>query len=223
MCSSDLGSFYDRAVVPAGGVPDADDLRPGPTLVAQLARQWLRVACAVYPGDRALEVLQWWHRLLTAQATGCRAAASSQIWRATLRLSVNHMPGVHIDMDVPEVLLSRVLTGRVGPRPSGRIVLARVEEPGLQASLVLRLAADGRTDTAFILLLHAGDQPRVFTLPGAPYGERYSPVIDTSTGRSRETDERIHLQIDPQDPRRVRISGSMREVCAALDALIAVQ
>lgn len=36
-------------------------------------------------------------------------------------------------------------------------------------------------------------------------------------------DERLHLQIDPQDPRRVRISGSMREVCAALDALIAVQ
>ena len=50
---------------------------------------------------------------------------------------------------------------------------------------------DGRTDTAFLLLLHAGDQPRVFTLPGAPYGERYSPVIDTSTGRSRESDERI--------------------------------
>lgn len=33
----------------------------------------------------------------------------------------------------------------------------------------------------------------------------------------------VHLRIDPQDHQRVRISGSMREVCAALDALIAVQ
>ncbi|MFM2348472.1 MAG: hypothetical protein RL654_3225 [Pseudomonadota bacterium] len=48
-----------------------------------------------------------------------------------------------------------------------------------------------------------------------PQAIRHHP-IDT-------TDERIHLQIDPQDPRRVRISGSMREVCAALDALVAVQ
>lgn len=35
--------------------------------------------------------------------------------------------------------------------------------------------------------------------------------------------EGVHLRIDPQDHQRVRISGSMREVCAALDALIAVQ
>ena len=35
--------------------------------------------------------------------------------------------------------------------------------------------------------------------------------------------ERVHLHIDPHDHQRVRISGSMREVCAALDALIAVQ
>ncbi|MEX8495266.1 hypothetical protein [Sphaerotilus sp.] len=40
--------------------------------------------------------------------------------------------------------------------------------------------------------------------------------------RSSEQDG-VHLRIDPQDHQRVRISGSMREVCAALDALIAVQ
>jgi hypothetical protein len=42
------------------------------------------------------------------------------------------------------------------------------------------------------------------------------------TARTVET-EGVHLRIDPQDHQRVRISGSMREVCAALDALIAVQ
>ncbi|MDZ7858603.1 hypothetical protein [Sphaerotilus sp.] len=42
------------------------------------------------------------------------------------------------------------------------------------------------------------------------------------TTRAAETDG-VHLRIDPQDHQRVRISGSMREVCAALDALIAVQ
>lgn len=49
--------------------------------------------------------------------------------------------------------------------------------------------------------------------------------IDTTavpTPREREP-EGVHLCIDPQDHQRVRISGSMREVCAALDALIAVQ
>lgn len=43
-----------------------------------------------------------------------------------------------------------------------------------------------------------------------------------SAARPRES-EGVHLCIDPQDHQRVRISGSMREVCAALDALIAVQ
>jgi hypothetical protein len=33
----------------------------------------------------------------------------------------------------------------------------------------------------------------------------------------------VRLRIDPQDRQRVRISGSMREVCAALEALVAVQ
>lgn len=52
---------------------------------------------------------------------------------------------------------------------------------------------------------------------------RLLPAQALAAGPDDIPDERLHLQIDPQDPRRVRISGSMREVCAALDALIAVQ
>lgn len=52
---------------------------------------------------------------------------------------------------------------------------------------------------------------------------RLLPAQALAAGPNDIPDERLHLQIDPQDPRRVRISGSMREVCAALDALIAVQ
>lgn len=47
-------------------------------------------------------------------------------------------------------------------------------------------------------------------------------VGPVTTTRPPES-EGVHLRIDPQDHQRVRISGSMREVCAALDALIAVQ
>lgn len=53
-----------------------------------------------------------------------------------------------------------------------------------------------------------------------------TPVTDTGSARApaRSSEpEGVHLRIDPQDHQRVRISGSMREVCAALDALIAVQ
>jgi hypothetical protein len=46
-----------------------------------------------------------------------------------------------------------------------------------------------------------------------------APAVATRPAES----EGVHLRIDPQDHQRVRISGSMREVCAALDALIAVQ
>ena len=35
--------------------------------------------------------------------------------------------------------------------------------------------------------------------------------------------EAFRVCVDPRDHKRVRISGSMREVCAALDALVAVQ
>ncbi|MEY4907516.1 MAG: hypothetical protein RL260_1234 [Pseudomonadota bacterium] len=49
-----------------------------------------------------------------------------------------------------------------------------------------------------------------------------SSAEPTAAPRPPES-EGVHLRIDPQDHQRVRISGSMREVCAALDALIAVQ
>lgn len=51
-------------------------------------------------------------------------------------------------------------------------------------------------------------------------------TVDTAqirTARPPAESDGVHLRIDPKDHQRVRISGSMREVCAALDALIAVQ
>jgi hypothetical protein len=48
-------------------------------------------------------------------------------------------------------------------------------------------------------------------------------TVNASAARSPAESDGVHLRIDPQDHQRVRISGSMREVCAALDALIAVQ
>ena len=50
---------------------------------------------------------------------------------------------------------------------------------------------DGRNDTAFLVLLHAGADPRVFTLPGAPYGRSYLRIIDTASGQSREGGDRL--------------------------------
>lgn len=44
-----------------------------------------------------------------------------------------------------------------------------------------------------------------------------------SPGLGCSSQDGVRLRIDPKDHRRVRISGNMREVCAALDALIAVQ
>lgn len=45
----------------------------------------------------------------------------------------------------------------------------------------------------------------------------------TQAGPAACSQDGVRLRIDPKDHRRVRISGNMREVCAALDALIAVQ
>jgi hypothetical protein len=60
------------------------------------------------------------------------------------------------------------------------------------------------------------DLQQAIALSG-PVAASPAPIV-----RDREP-EGVHLRIDPQDHQRVRISGSMREVCAALDALIAVQ
>lgn len=42
------------------------------------------------------------------------------------------------------------------------------------------------TDSSFLLLLHAGDDHRGFTLPGAPYGNNYQRVLDTHDERPTE-------------------------------------
>ena len=55
-----------------------------------------------------------------------------------------------------------------------------------------------------------------------PAAAQPTPLATVTPERMGEP-EGVHLRIDPQDHQRVRISGSMREVCAALDALIAVQ
>lgn len=45
----------------------------------------------------------------------------------------------------------------------------------------------------------------------------------TAPAATSHSADGVRLRIDPQDQQRVRISGSMREVCAALEALVAVQ
>ena len=52
-------------------------------------------------------------------------------------------------------------------------------------------AAAGATDTAFLVLIHAGTTPAIFTLPGVPYGGRYQCVVDTFTGRSTPAQEQF--------------------------------
>ncbi len=41
-------------------------------------------------------------------------------------------------------------------------------------------------DQSFLVLLHAGAAPVEFTLPGAPYGQAYHRILDTSTGQAIE-------------------------------------
>jgi hypothetical protein len=50
-------------------------------------------------------------------------------------------------------------------------------------------ASAGATDTAFLVLIHAGTTPAIFTLPGAPYGAHYQCVVDTFTGRSTPAEQ----------------------------------
>ena len=52
-------------------------------------------------------------------------------------------------------------------------------------------SGDGHADTAFLILFHAGTTPIVFTMPARPYGSYYRCVIDTFTGQSALSDQRI--------------------------------
>jgi glycogen operon protein len=44
-------------------------------------------------------------------------------------------------------------------------------------------------DQSFLVLLHAGNTPVVFTLPGAPYGSEYRLIMDTATGQAVESED----------------------------------
>ena len=52
---------------------------------------------------------------------------------------------------------------------------------------------DGRPirDQSFLVLMHAGATPVVFTLPGAPYGRGYRLLIDTTTGQAEESADEL--------------------------------
>jgi glycogen operon protein len=52
---------------------------------------------------------------------------------------------------------------------------------------------DGRPirDHSFLILLHAGDTPVPFTLPGAPYARGYRLLIDTTTGQAAESADEV--------------------------------
>jgi len=114
--------------------------------------------------------------------------------------------------------------------------LRRAPRPILSPNLAADFAPD--LDLAAVAAMSDRPLPRPSLSPASPIASRLPvPAQGIVLSRSMPTsarhafprrlpdaaDERLHLQIDPQDPRRVRISGSMREVCAALDALIAVQ
>jgi len=44
-------------------------------------------------------------------------------------------------------------------------------------------------DEPFLVVLHAGDDPIEFALPGAPYARLYRTVVDTTTGQAIESDQ----------------------------------
>ena len=67
------------------------------------------------------------------------------------------------------------------------------------------------------VLMKAG--PSLLRTVGGWFGGDTAKTADSVAGIV----ENVNSVINPQDQQRVRISGSMREVCAALEALVAVQ
>jgi hypothetical protein len=99
---------------------------------------------------------------------------------------------------------------------------------------IRRPGAASRPGSGMVLFM--SQPPRPLQAPAVPDAldivldelHALSPIATADTAPPAQTTrgaepEGVHLRIDPQDHQRVRISGSMREVCAALDALIAVQ
>lgn len=68
----------------------------------------------------------------------------------------------------------------------------------------------------------AGPAPAAHDLRAAPERTAAASGLPSAPSATHGPDG-VRLRIDPQDRQRVRISGSMREVCAALEALVAVQ
>ena len=48
----------------------------------------------------------------------------------------------------------------------------------------------GTATDSWLLVLHAGAHPIMFTLPGPEYGERYEPVLDTASPDGQPTHPR---------------------------------
>jgi glycogen operon protein len=47
-------------------------------------------------------------------------------------------------------------------------------------------------DDSFLAVLHAGDRPTDFLLPGPPWAERYEVVVDTSREEQAEAPGTVH-------------------------------
>ncbi len=47
-------------------------------------------------------------------------------------------------------------------------------------------------DESFLAVLHAGDRPTGFVLPGPPWAERYEVVVDTSVEEQAEAPGTVH-------------------------------
>lgn len=47
-------------------------------------------------------------------------------------------------------------------------------------------------DDSFLAVLHAGDRPTGFVLPGPPWAERYEVVVDTSREEQTEAPGTVH-------------------------------
>jgi glycogen operon protein len=48
------------------------------------------------------------------------------------------------------------------------------------------------TDDSFLAILHAGDAPTTFTLPGPPWADRYEVVVDTSREEQGQAPGVVH-------------------------------
>lgn len=133
-------------------------------------------------------------------------------------------------------LLAQLLQRRAARRESIPGHILRTTLPPSREMSIRRPGTGHRTDSGMALFMN--QSPRsTFGRPCPAASAAIDTVLDelqaiapsatvpASDARSRSPTESdgVHLCIDPEDHQRVRISGSMREVCAALDALIAVQ